>query len=133
MDISASSSPVLKDLPLLWKVYDHIEAHPEEWRQGTWAHQAPDCGTVFCFAGHVAITAHPGAVIRWEKCSDSLNYADRVSVNGVTHCIQHVAQDALGLDSDEANALFDGSNSLQDIHDLIIEWEHAEIDSMVAV
>jgi hypothetical protein len=35
---------------LAYQVIDHIDAHPEQWHQGTWVGQA-DCGTIACFAG----------------------------------------------------------------------------------
>jgi hypothetical protein len=35
---------------LAYKVLDHIDAHPETWKQGQWIGEA-ECGTVACFAG----------------------------------------------------------------------------------
>lgn len=35
---------------LAYRVLDHIDANPEQWRQGEWIGEA-ECGTVGCFAG----------------------------------------------------------------------------------
>jgi len=43
-------SEPLPNVPLLRKVREHIEAHPEEWRQNDWR-TVRDCGTAYCFAG----------------------------------------------------------------------------------
>jgi len=52
-EIDALPTP---NLPLLRKVLDHIDAHPEEWRQGGWAIET-ECGTACCIAGFaVAMT-----------------------------------------------------------------------------
>jgi hypothetical protein len=121
--------------PLLWKVYDHIKAHPEEWDQQSWGLHIPvdlqpellpvsqvmlfktlgaSCGTTFCFAGHTAqMTGHrldwkpiiPGSpALRLETCDDG---ADTVS---------NTAAAELGLELDQACALFYGENQLDEIH-----------------
>lgn len=49
------------NLPLLRKVLDHIDAHPEEWHQRFWAINTTEtaCGTAYCIAGHAAVmTGH---------------------------------------------------------------------------
>jgi hypothetical protein len=43
------------NLPLLQKALDHIEAHPEEWNQGSWGQTVQGCGTTACLAGHIAL------------------------------------------------------------------------------
>lgn len=54
--LAPTFEPPVPNLPLLRKVLDHIDAHPEEWRQSTYA-TVTDCGTAHCIAGHaVAMT-----------------------------------------------------------------------------
>lgn len=57
---------LLFDAELAWKVYDHIAAHPEEWRQFTWMMPVTDetctqikCGTKACYAGTLALMIAP--------------------------------------------------------------------------
>ena len=117
MEIEAPS----KNLPLLWKVYDHIVAHPEEWYQGNWAVQVEDsmCGTAFCFAGHAVMMSHPDAEPVWEEGS-----AEEVTLDdGRREGIMELAADDLGLDEIDAESLFCGTNSLDRIHTLIVDWE----------
>lgn len=42
------------NLPLLRKVLDHIDAHPEEWQQATYG-TGTACGTAACIAGHAML------------------------------------------------------------------------------
>jgi hypothetical protein len=39
---------------LAYKVLDHIDAHPQQWRQGWWFTEL-DCGTAACFAGWACV------------------------------------------------------------------------------
>ena len=50
-DIFAQPVP---NLPLLRKVLDHIDAHPEEYEQATYT-RTTSCGTAYCIAGHAAV------------------------------------------------------------------------------
>lgn len=45
---------IVKNIPLLQKALDHIEAHPEEWDQRHWG-LSTSCGTVACLAGHITL------------------------------------------------------------------------------
>jgi len=51
---------------LAYRVLDHIDAHPEQWRQSQWVGVA-DCGTIACFAGWTVLlsgaTVHPAGEV----------------------------------------------------------------------
>lgn len=131
------ATPV-KNFPLLWKVYDHIVAHPEEWDQAAWAIRVRDedtettallkdgfCGTSFCVAGHAVHMSDPSAEFIFEvwKGSDFV-CANKLSLpGGTTEWVGTHAAKMLGLDEDEAELLFNGANSLPSIHDLLRRWE----------
>lgn len=124
--LETQGSPV-KDFPLLWKVYDHISEHPEEWRQGYWMTQVyRSCGTAFCFAGHVVHMT----VAEYEPAWTLSGVASAVLVNGKPHGIDVLARNALGLSADEATMLFGANNSLSQIRDIIAGWEAEYIVSV---
>jgi hypothetical protein len=111
-----------KNYPLLWKVYEHIEAHPEEWMQAAWAIKSA-CGTAYCFAGHAVLIAEPTARFIFSSQGES----DRVHVLGHgMRWIDEVAMDALGLRAEEASVLFNGSNGLGDLRYCIRRWEQED-------
>ncbi len=58
------TNKLLFDAELAWKVYDHIEAHPEEWNQYFWTALTGEtmhikCGTKACYAGTIAFMRAP--------------------------------------------------------------------------
>ena len=61
---------------------------------------APHCGTAYCIAGWVGQLLDP----RYEKADD---------VKGM--CVSEFAADALGLNPDQADELFEGSNTIGDV------------------
>lgn len=91
------------NLPLLRKVLDHIDAHPEEWRQEVWVSKTP-CGTAHCIAGH-AVVLSGGQFV-------TLN---RVRIGEKVQNVHNVAADLLGLDDRTADDLFDAGNTREDI------------------
>lgn len=120
------------NLPLLRKVLDHIDAHPEEWAQGTWAQRSyplerhvrelnrgravelpvPACGTAFCIAGHAAVMA--GFTVSWP--SDATSSALLTSGDH----IEDVARDELGLTAGEARVLFWGRNTRAEVQRIAV-------------
>lgn len=86
------------NVPLLRKVMEHIEAHPDEHDQSYWAKRTP-CGTTFCFAGWAVQLGDPTAKPDWE----GLKTTDRL-VNG--RGIDEYAAELLGLGNRDAIALF---------------------------
>jgi hypothetical protein len=90
-------SALTKNWPLLWKVYDHIVAHPEEWNQSFYANRT-SCGTTFCFAGHAVNMVHE---VTWPE------HAFPLINNGPPgRIIPNVAAEELGLTSSETTELF---------------------------
>lgn len=127
--LEAAPETLQKNLPLLWKVFHHIEDHPEEWYQGAYVRevQRPNfCGTVFCFAGHAALIANPEAVPTkdLQSWSGLLRFPD-----GTQRRIAEVAQKDLGLTLRERWNLFDGGNTLNDLRHIIEEWEKEETEN----
>lgn len=66
---------------LAYKVLDHIDAHPELWRQDIYIGKA-ECGTVACFAGWACILSGEKPKFRsWNRFStDVLDAAEFVFV-----------------------------------------------------
>lgn len=64
---------------------------------------APHCGTAYCIAGWVGQLLDP----RFEKADD---------VKGM--CVAEFAADALGLDPDQADELFEGSNTIKEVRSI---------------
>lgn len=99
------------NLPLLRKVLDHIDAHPEEWDQSNYvlteAEQIkqqtgqPGCGTAYCIAGH-AVAMTIGSV-------PSVGLWARQPSNGQSWF--EAGQDALNISYYEAVDLFAGHNT----------------------
>lgn len=109
-----------KNFPLLWKVYDHIVAHPEEHNQSLFAYRG-ECGTTFCFAGHTALIARPDLHYSFR---DGACVGHLVDDSGMfARSSSRVAQEALGLSNDEADDLFYGAETADQIRDLIAGWE----------
>lgn len=95
----------IPNVPLLNKVREHIEDHPEEWDQYVWRSA---CGTTYCFAGLAALfdgaewAAGPGGGLV-------------VTSPDGEECVASRAQRALGLTADEAQRLFETNNKIGDI------------------
>ena len=94
------------NLPLLEKVRDQIHNHPETHNQTVWARRSA-CGTAMCFAGWAAYFA--GHDFDFNKDLGTAEYTtDDTS-------IARVAQDALGLISEEGYVLFYAFNNRADL------------------
>ena len=106
----------IPNVPLLRRVREHIEAHPELWHQNNWRQQTP-CGTAHCFAGWIA--EFDGA--------DWLAVPGGAWVAGAAGGRVHVstrAADVAGLTSSEASDLFYGCETLTDI-DCVLDRVYA--------
>jgi hypothetical protein len=95
---------LVKNIPLLEKVYDHVVAHPEEWDQELWSNM---CGTQFCFAGHTVMISRPDVRIM---------DGDFITEDGEVLDPQVEAQSLLGLNYHEMYNLF--YNTKTDLDDL---------------
>jgi hypothetical protein len=98
-----------------------VETHLDEWDQGTWAART-ECGTKYCYAGHVLLEV--GAQINVEDGTvrvDSLpeQYRDRFGREFVE--VSLAAKTVLQVDDVTADRLFHGSNSLDELRELVGE------------
>lgn len=117
-------TPDPMNFPLLWKVYDHIVAHPEEHYQEAWALKGT-CGTQFCFAGHAVAIGRPDAEVAWKQVGDYA--AASVVIEGdMAYEIRDIAKETLGLTDMEADALFYSGNTVEHIHRILTCWEKGE-------
>jgi hypothetical protein len=112
--MSAPELPV-PNLPLLRKVLDHIDAHPDEWNQSTWGEVtwASSCGTAFCVAGHALVMSGYTTRLR-ESSDDELDFYDS---DGLRVSPSAEACFLLGLTDGEADWLFDASNSRETVQE----------------
>lgn len=96
------------NLDLLDAVMDHIDRHPEEWRQKSWF-----CGTAACFAGHAVL------MDGWEV----VHVFGDIEKDGKLDMVGRVAQRLLGLTVEQADRLFMSINTLDDLH-LMVKQLH---------
>ena len=103
------------NLPLLRKVLEHVDAHPDEWNQHAWGMQTSRsaCGTAFCIAGHAAVMA--GLTPVWKRTGDETFMHSVVDADGNEVFVAYAAQDALGLTGAEQEQLFWLYNSRADV------------------
>lgn len=114
-----SNAPVV-DVARLRKAVEWVReqaALPTEqsaWYQGLWAARGSyidrDCGTAYCVAGYVAQLS--GEVV-FNGDGESGEVYDPATGN--VFAIDEAAKDLLGLLEEEANALFNPSNTLADV------------------
>lgn len=123
---------------LLDEILSFIKAHPLTWQQDSWyrtmdlktgdiryfsqeeiVEDVNSCGTAFCFAGHVAIhegfPAPPLNGDAWYRQVKSTNS----SWGTYTEEVNEFAQKRLGLSYNQADALFSGHNSLDDLKNMV--------------
>lgn len=81
---------------VLTEAMDHIEAHPEEWYQGSWIVRN-ECGTTACLAGRIVLQQRPG---RW-----------RQGMSGISR----LATELAGLTGGQASILFDANNTMDQL------------------
>lgn len=101
------------NIELLDQTMAHIEAHPREWHQRHWR-----CGTGMCFAGHAATLAGG----QWVTGPDDFmsEYLAGDSVGDVEWAPVRAAR-LLGLDEDQSDYLFAGSNTIEDLRRIVAE------------
>jgi len=138
------------NVPLAEKVLAQIMAAPKRWTQTAWLNrpyapeeQAPEntvdnCKTSGCFAGWAVVlggrtthqvTGHilnpdPALLPRvdaiYPYLADIYSPSERLSVRSV-------AAADLGLDDDQAERLFEASNTLSDLYEYLEAWTDGEI------
>ena len=126
------------NVDLLRETLDHIKNNPQTWRQDVWfTHVDPEtgfrtdelisfdveevnsCGTAFCFAGHAALksgfVAPPkNSYSHW--CKEEY---DEASGRTRTIFVDDHAAKALGITWDQADVLFSGENSMEDLETIV--------------
>lgn len=130
------------NVELAYQVLDIIKNNPEHWNQRDW-----HCDTSHCFAGFVDCIVRninwktSDAMCGFETVESVFNLIESMGVNPTTikslrtltrqfdikkelyySCYtQGVAQAALGINENQADALFDAYNTLEDLEDLVLK------------
>ena len=99
--------------PLMFKTLDYIRDHPGQWNQGEWAEQTA-CGTVACFAGTAVMLT--GYDFDFTVYEDEVRSTDKVTTGDN---IRDVATIELGLTAIQADFLFYGGNTLEDLEQYV--------------
>lgn len=98
---------------LLRRTMTYIEEHPKEWDQDTWAAKTV-CGTAFCFAGHaVRLAGHKIVFLPGDDTATHI--ADG-------RMIEDAAIEELGLRKYQADELFSGGNTLDELRSFVTEY-----------
>lgn len=114
------------NLDLLDRVMDHIDQHPEEWKQSYWI-TATTCGTAACFAGHACLMEG------WQLFPVSRFGSYRfemVAKDGAVNDVRDVAVALLGLDEKQAERLFGATNTLDDLHSMVKQIHGAPYETL---
>lgn len=107
------SSP-MPVMPLIRRVLNQIDAHPETWDQ-QWFGIKTECGTAFCFAGH-AVVLSGRAEPKWTDYNDGEDVLPVWFTAGDNdERVDVLAANVLGLTDEEQLALFDVMNSRDDL------------------
>jgi|SRR5687768_6894074 len=132
------------NVELLKETLEIIEKNPQNYDQSNWVRKDSNnvCGTAMCFAGHAAVLA--GAEVPdpkkhnindWYIMEDEnksyLNYMQYDALYGDANAIsvRTFATEALGIRWEEADYLFDGDRSLDEIRYAVNELvETGELD-----
>jgi hypothetical protein len=88
---------------------------PSEWDQGHWFSRPAGCGTACCIAGKAAL------MDGWEPSFDQIFFTNTsvVRKGRTERAAEYVAAEYLGLPPQTADALFDASNILEDVEEII--------------
>lgn len=140
---------------LLDEVMNYIKEHPQSWHQASWYRyvdtetgyewndvvteevtEVNSCGAAFCFAGHVGMREGFPAPInnsviwdRWIEDEELGYYNESKDGWGYSEDISEFARKRLGLRDDQAEALFDGDNSMENLETMVkILHELPDID-----
>lgn len=127
------------NIELLEEILEFIKAHPKSWRQESWykivdtetgrekysisvedVSEKNSCGAAFCFAGHVALAkGFPAPPLdndsEWTR---KVIFSDG-EWDWRTETVSEFARKQLGLDEIQAAALFDASNEIYDLENLV--------------
>lgn len=134
----------------LRRTLEHVLAHPEEYRQHLWGYRyargeprhdamsSSACRTVFCLAGHVAVTVAGATPVWSDREGDDVGRGSGV---GYLHWVvppdadprtredvQEYARRVLGLTSLQSTHLFRGGNSLRRAAELAFYYTGGRVD-----
>lgn len=129
------------NIPLMRKVMDHIDSIPnavtarevftiiksedgpkESYHQGKWMVEGA-CGTAGCFAGHAVLMVGAKPVNLEPLMGDTgIELTSYVEFEDKVHEISALAQEQLGLTDDQADELFAGFNTIDDVHEFVDEF-----------
>lgn len=104
-----------RNVPLLRKVMEHVEAHPEEWDQANWISH---CGTKACFAGWALhFTGH---TLTWVD-EDSVSLDGRDPYMTPSDVINTACKE-LGITQREGVRLFDSCRTMLELREIAEEY-----------
>jgi hypothetical protein len=104
---------------LAYAVLDQIDAHPDQWEQGTWATRSK-CGTAFCFAGWAVVLS--GRTLIWDSRNRVHAEAEFVlddRTEAGQQWLADAAREALGID--DSTFLFAGNTDREELGRLVAE------------
>lgn len=105
---------------LAYKVLDHIDAHPEQWRQDLYIGKA-ECGTVACFAGWTCLLSGYQPLFPYASAFSTSE------LEGQRDSVSERAQDLLGISRwinegfDDESDLFDQYNTREMLGEMVAE------------
>jgi len=111
--------PTLTGDVLLKETYNELVAHPERHNQHMWAKRTA-CGTVGCFAGTAVMLAYGGEA--QFLFAPFTSVTAEVMLDGKVYYIKELAKSVLGLDCDQAEVLFNPTNSIERIGEMLESW-----------
>lgn len=132
LDDGSSSAAACVEMAakIAFQVREQITVHPEAWNQldwfiAAWATDMPECGTRACVAGWAAHFARPdlepayssfGHASLLQPVGMGLSESDLARLGSKSPLrISVVAREALNLDDDEANWLFDSERTYDEV------------------
>ncbi len=98
---------------LFAKILGRIKADPKTWNQAAWS-KVTECGTAFCFAGHVVNDMGMGVSYDGDVFDSDGEECDHVG-----HASE-IAAEALDIGEDEAEWLFSHERTIDDF-ELVLE------------
>jgi hypothetical protein len=99
----------------------YIEGHPDEHDQSVWARQRVNCATAMCFAGVWAALA--GAEFVWPNGAQLTSYC---RIGETVESISNYAERTLGLTSYDADVLFDETNTIGQLREMVDALKRGE-------
>jgi hypothetical protein len=123
--MAAEQNAPTPDIDLLDQVMDHIETHPEEWGQGAWV-----CGTTACVGGRTCLLSGDMPVLYPIGATGRMRADSVLTSDGVTCDIGYRAEKLLGLTSDQADRLFWGANTLDDVRSMVRQIKGGPYESL---